>query len=162
MDERERDGGGISRRGVIIGGAWAVPVVLVATAPASATVSPENPLDGSYVVGSESGNDDLYLVTIHLPEGVVLEGATLTVHWEPTNGNGATVEVTSGGSAGGTSWQPGATDDPDVVFIAPGPITSDDQFLVTFDKGQNGSTWTATLSGTVDGQDASATYVGQL
>ncbi|WP_062304528.1 hypothetical protein [Demequina subtropica] len=153
-----RSDGGISRRGALIGAAWTAPAILIAASSPAAASSPENPLDGSFIENLESGNDDLYRVTVHLPEGVVLENATLTIHWEPTNAPDASVEVSTGGSA----WSPGATGDSDVVFVAPGPISDSDQFLVAFNKGQNRSPFTATLSGTVGDQDASVTFTGEL
>ncbi|SEJ40007.1 hypothetical protein [Demequina mangrovi] len=147
----------ISRRHVIIGAAWVTPAVLIATGSPPAAASLENPLDGSYVESIESANDDLYRATIRLPEGTVLEGATLTVNWVPTN-DGASVQVETGSDL----WDPGNTNASSVVFIAPGPISDADTFLVRFDKGMNGSAWTALLEGTVDGQDASAFFTGTL
>ncbi|WP_062516211.1 hypothetical protein [Demequina gelatinilytica] len=154
----ERDRDGPSRRGALIAAAWTAPAIVIAASSPAAATSPENPLDGSFIENLESGNDDLYRVTVHLPEGVVLENATLAIHWEPTNAPDASVEVSTGGSA----WSPGATGDADVVFVAPGPISDSDQFVVAFNKGVNGSTFTATLSGTVGEDDASVTFVGEL
>lgn len=153
--------GGVSRRRVIQGAAWVTPVVLVATGSPPAAASVSNPLDGTTVSPPVSqGNKDQFVVTVSLPEGVVLTGATFTLTWDATGSTNASAAINSGGVA----WSPPSSSANSVVFTAPPGvvITDGSDFSITFTNGKTNTPWTGVLGGYVGDDYFEITLSGVL
>jgi hypothetical protein len=148
---------GLSRRNVLVGTAWATPVVLVGLAAPPAAASTVADAFASTAVTSvaRSGDSDIVTVQLALPPGIQLTGVTVTAVWSRQNSN-ANVAL----SGNPVQFAPRSSASSTAYFQAQNVCDSSTTLELTFKKAsrRNGSDFTLMITGSADG---GATFQGK-
>jgi len=156
VDSTAARAGGISRRRVMKGAAWATPAILIATASPHAAASTTRALDGVLIIErGERGNENHFPVVVKLPDGIGATAVTLMIEWTPAKSN-SSVGISDWSLLGGSS----DSTSPSTFTIA--SLDAGATFTVDFFKASrvaDGSDFRLTLSGIPTGATESESVV---